>query len=151
MAGHFATDATFDQINKLYLWKGMYRDVKNYINACTICQQNIGQKQKIPMHPLSVGFPFDKVGIDLVGPLPKTRLGNRYIVVATDYLTKWPEAFTVPDHTVKTVAQILVTEIMCRHGCLQVILSDRGKEFLSEVMQEVYFMLDRILHIELNS
>jgi hypothetical protein len=52
-----------------------------------------------PLQPIPVGKPFSKIGIDIVGPLPLTDNGNKYIVVATDYMTKWPEARAIPQAT----------------------------------------------------
>ena len=54
-----------------------------------------------------------QVGIDLIGPLPKTARGNRFIVTLVDYFSKWPEAKAIPDKTAKSVALFLY-EMMCR-------------------------------------
>ena len=57
-----------------------------------MCQKE-GQKQKNErLHTIRVNQSFEKVGIDIIGPLSKTKNGNSYIVIAMDYLTKWPEA-----------------------------------------------------------
>src|ERR1043165_3214952 len=60
---------------------------------------------------------------------------NRYIIVATDYLTCWPEAKTVPDAGAKTLAKFIFEEIICRHGVPKMILSDNGKNFISETVR----------------
>ena len=57
--------------------------------------------------------------------LPLTEYGNRYVVVFQDYLTKWIEAFAVPNQTAETVAKILIEEIFCRHGAPEHLLSDQ--------------------------
>jgi hypothetical protein len=81
-----------------------------------------------------VGQAFDRLGIDIVGPLKPTTMGKRYIVVATDYYTKWPEARAIEKADVKTIAWFLYDEIICRHGCPREILSDRGAVFVSQVV-----------------
>ena len=53
------------------------------------------------------------VGIDLIGPLPKTERGNCYIITLVDYFSMWPEAEPVPDKTARTVAEFLYMTI-CR-------------------------------------
>lgn len=89
------------------------------------------------MVPIEVGEPFERIGIDCLGPLPQTYDGNRFIVVITDYFTKYVEAFSVPDIKAETIANILVECIVCRHGAPKVLMSDRGTNFLSEIIQNV--------------
>lgn len=69
--------------------------------------------------------------------LPPTVNGNRYVVVFVDYLTKWPEAFAVPDQKATTIARLLVEEVICLHGIPEQLLSDRGSNFLSSLIQEI--------------
>ena len=79
--------------------------------------------------------PFGKVGIDIVGPLPKTAENNQYIVIAMDYLTKWPEARAILDATAKLVVKFLYKDIICRHGCSQELVSDNESAFISQVVE----------------
>ena len=69
-----------------------------------------------------------------MGPLPITAKGNRYIIVATDYFTKWPEAEAVSEATGSRVAEFIYQVIICRHGCPKQLLSDRGTHFNNEVV-----------------
>ena len=64
------------------------------------------------------------MAVDVMGPLPVSDNGNKYVVVFVDYYTKWPEAFAVPDVTSDVIASLLVKEIICRHGVPQILLSD---------------------------
>jgi hypothetical protein len=54
-----------------------------------------------------------QVGIDLIGPLPKTKSGNRYIITLVDYFSKWPEAAALPNKKAESVASFLY-KIICR-------------------------------------
>ena len=74
--------------------------------------------------------------------LPITASGNRYIAVFMDYLTKWPEEFAIPDQKTETVVKLFVEQIVCRHSILEELLSDRGTNFLSNVIQEVCQLLN---------
>ncbi|KRX29740.1 Retrovirus-related Pol polyprotein from transposon, partial [Trichinella sp. T9] len=76
-----------------------------------------------------VGYPFQRVGMDLVGPLEETRNGNRYILVACDYFSKWPEAFTLTNAEARTVAAALVDGLFCRYGTPETLHSDQGRNF----------------------
>src|SRR5205807_941289 len=79
----------------------------------------------------------EMIGIDFVGPLEKTRRGNRYILVTTDYLTKWPEAKAMKDATATNVVKFIYEVIICRHGCPKIILSDRGTHFRNKLVEEL--------------
>jgi hypothetical protein len=125
-AGHFGINATYEKVRQRYFWPGMHNDVKQYVSTCAICQQKGKRIRHEPLHPLSVGKPFDRVGIDFIGPLPVTSKGNRYIVVATEYLTKWPEARAVAEATGESVASFFYEDIICRHGSPKELLSDQG-------------------------
>jgi hypothetical protein len=113
----------------------MYRDVQEYIKTCETCQKRLKGRRKEPLHPIQIGRAFERIGIDLVGPLPITTKTNRYIIVATDYLTRWPEAKAVPDAGANTLAQFIFEEIICRHGTPKIILSDQGRNFISETIR----------------
>ena len=93
------------------------------------------------LQPIPVGGPFHRVGVDAL-QLPLMEKGNRYVVVFMDYLTKWPEAFAVPDQKAETIARLLVKEIVCWHGIPEELLSDKGTNFLSSLLQEVCKLLE---------
>jgi transposase InsO family protein len=90
--------------------------------------------------------PFEMISIDFLGPLPLSQNGNKYILVISDYLTRWPEAFVTADMKATTVAKILVDEIICRHSAPQTILSDQGREFMAEIVKQTcdYFKANKI-------
>ena len=89
-----------------------------------------------PLTPIPVSGPFDRIGVDII-QFPRSKRGNQYAVVFVDYLTKWPEVFAVPDQSAATVAKLLVEEVVSRHGVPTEVLSDRGRAFLSGLMEEV--------------
>src|SRR5919109_4402181 len=146
LGGHLGVDIVFNKIRNLYYWPQMYEDIKAYIQACDSCQRRGRRRNKEPLQPIPVGDPFYQIGIDIVGPLPKTKQGNKYIVVATDYLTKWPEAKALTEATALQVANFIYDDIICRHGCPQLILSDRGTHFRNQLIEK---LLDkfRIKHL----
>ena len=77
------------------------------------------------------------MAVDVLGPFPPSSKGSRYIVVLSDYLTRWVEAFPVPSVEATVIARLLVDEIISRHWAPRVLLSDRGTNFLSRVVAEV--------------
>ena len=71
-----------------------------------------------------------------VGPLTETPRGNKYIITATDYFSKWPEAAPLPDKTAVGVADFLFS-LFCRHGWPERIISDQGREFVNAVSRYI--------------
>jgi hypothetical protein len=133
-AGHFGIKATIDKTRQRYFWPTMGIDIKNYVESCDACQRQGKPVRTEEMRPIKVGQAFDRLGIDIVGPLKLTSTKKRYIIVATDYFTKWPEARAIEKADAVTVAWFLYEEIICRHGCPREILSDRGAVFVSQVV-----------------
>ena len=115
----------------------MYGNTKEYVKFCDNCQRRGQKGGKSYLNPIEVGEPFERIGIDFVGPLEKTRRRNRYILVVTDYLTKWPEAKAMKDATATNVVKFIYEVIICRHRCPKIILSDRGIHFRNKLVEEL--------------
>jgi len=137
LAGHFSLDETYRRIKIRYYWPQMYADARKYVQTCDECQRRGKNKRNEPLHPIKVGQPFDRLGMDIVGPLPKTIRGNMYIVVATEYLTKWPEARAIPNAKASSVISFFYEDIICRHGCPKELLTDRGTHFVNEMLDSL--------------
>src|SRR5438045_3435471 len=133
--GHFGVDTTYNKIADRYYWKGMYDDIKKYVKSCDTCQRRGQKGGKSYLNPIEVGEPFKRIGIDFVGPLEKTKRRNRYILVVTNYLTKWPEARAMKEATVENVVKFIYKGIICKHGCPKIILSDRGTHFRNKLVE----------------
>ena len=71
------------------------------MKRCDICARRKPPiwTKRVPMQLTGAGYPMERIATDILGPLPETRTGNRYILVIGDYFTKWPEAFAIPDQT----------------------------------------------------
>ena len=94
--------------------------------------------------------PWQRMSMDLLGPLPKTKAGNTYLLVCNDNFTRWVEAFAISDIKMPNIANILLTRIICRYGCPEEILTDQGSNFLSTTAQLLYQAL-RIKKINTSS
>ena len=102
--------------------------IHDWCRNCDLCAQKRGPQKKIkaPMRKYIVGSPMERIALDVLGPLPLTESGNKYIVVIADYFTKWVEALPIPDQEATTIAELL---IICRFGVPQQIHSNQGKNF----------------------
>ena len=106
-SGHFAVKGLYEKLVRRYWWKGMYSDVYKFCKSCLTCAayRGGGRRLRPTLMSLPVGGPFERVGVDLM-EMPQTTLGNRYVIVFLDYLTKWVEAYPLADQTSETIARV---------------------------------------------
>lgn len=137
---HLGFYKTWKKIEMRYYWPRMKKDIANYVRSCHKCQQ-----RKIPRHKKFgtmqfIEVPkqaFERVQIDVMGPFTTSSKGNKYVVTAIDYLTKWIEARAIKESTTENIAKFTVEQIICRHGCPKIIHTDRGTTFTSSLFQEI--------------
>ena len=142
--GHLGVHKTYEKVRERYYWRGLFADVQHWCISCVHCAMKKSPKNrpKTPLLPIPVEGPFNMIGVDAVDPFSVTKSGNRYLIVYTDYLTKWPECFAVPTIDAPVVADLLVNEIIRRHGAPHKLLSDRGTNFRSKLIHEVCLLVN---------
>ena len=137
--GHFAGDRTARKaLMAGYWWPTMFSDAHQFVRRCDACQR-IGRPTGIstmPLVPILAQAPFDKWGIDFVGPIaPASRYGQKcYILVATDYVTKWAEAIATKTDNANIVATFLYENIITQFGCPKELVSDHGIHFINNTI-----------------
>src|SRR6266540_2105388 len=136
-AGHARVNKIFQVVQQCYYWPQMFEDIRNYVKTYDDCQRRGGLKKNNIIHPISAKAPFQRIGIDIVRLLTITRRGNRYIVTAMDYFTKWPIAKALKEATAKAVSKFIYQKIICEHGCPEVLQSDRGTHFVNKVIEDL--------------
>ena len=144
LGGHLGIQKTLDRVMSSFYWPCLQSEVNLFCRSCDLCQKTT-PKGRVPHVPLNkmplIDTPFQRVAIDLVGPFsPITERRNRYILTMVDYATRYPEAIALPSIDTECVAEGLI-EIFSRVGVPCEILSDRGSQFMSQVMQEVNRLL----------
>ncbi|MCO5549113.1 hypothetical protein L7F22_002579 [Adiantum nelumboides] len=134
--GHFAQEITSRKIlHTGFVWPSLHRDVQHWCKACKACQQAGDCKLSYgPRFPIFAYGPFEKRGIDAIGPLPRTSTGKQYILTATDYMTRWAEATSVARITAADVSKFVLDYICSRFGTPLEILSDRGSGFRADLL-----------------
>ena len=142
LAGHLGRDKTAGRILQRFYWPTLYRDVAEFCRSCGACQKTAQNRGKpAPLIPLPIiDVPFQRIAMDIVGPLPMSRSGKRYVLVVCDYATRYPEAIAL--HTIDAghIAEELM-KLFARVGVPEEILTDQGSNFTSKLLVELYRML----------
>src|SRR3978361_427153 len=116
LSGHLGLKKTYSKISEKYFWFGMYSEVREWVRVCKQCGAKKGLPNLhlgIPHSHIHASSPFEVMGADILGPLPTTKQGNRYILVFTDHFSKWIEVFPLKETSVKTIAKYYVENIIC--------------------------------------
>nr|GFA48137.1 reverse transcriptase domain-containing protein [Tanacetum cinerariifolium] len=107
--GHYVANYTTKKVFDLgFYWPTIYKDAFELVKCCDSCQRQgkISQKDEMPQNSIQVCEDFDVWGIDFMGPFPSSK-GNKYILVAVDYLSKWVEAKALPTNDARVVVKFL--------------------------------------------
>ena len=104
LLGHASQKCLYGYLKIKFYWKNMDTDVQNIVAGCGLCKQATMKQDQYPRLPTGApNKPFDKVAIDLVGPLRKSYMGNVYILTMIDLFSGWPEAVGMPYKKAETV------------------------------------------------
>ena len=136
--GHLGREKLIAKLRERYYWYGMFTDAENYCRDCIDCQRRKAANPTpiAPIHPIQVESAFDMVSMDICGPYPTSDAGNKYVLVVTEYVTKWVECYSIPNQEAATVAERF-EDFMSRHGTPKTLLTDQGRNFESQLMLEV--------------
>ncbi|GFO32953.1 gypsy retrotransposon integrase-like protein 1 [Plakobranchus ocellatus] len=144
LSGHSGFRKTLSAIRDYFSWPGVCSDVKNYTTSCHLCQikSRTGRDRPAPFQQVPiVGEPFERVVIDLVGPLPVSNDKYEYLLTLVDVSTRWAEAVPLRRITAKDVAEALFS-IFTRLGFPKEIQSDRGQQFMTNLLAEFNSLCD---------
>ncbi|GJR59925.1 reverse transcriptase domain-containing protein [Tanacetum coccineum] len=136
--GHYGANFTAKKIfDAGFYWPTIYKDAYEFVKTCDACQRQgkISQRDEMPQNVIQVCEIFDLWGIDFMGPFPSSR-GNKYILVAVDYLSKWVEAKALPTNDARVVVKFLKS-LFSRFGAPRAIISDRGTHFCNDKFDRV--------------
>ena len=137
---HFGIAKVYDKISNKYFWQGMYRDTKFFINSCPSCgtRKLLTTKNKAPLIPFPAYEPWQKVCLDLHGPMPASRSnGHKFILCVIDSFTKYAIIKSTLGIDAHTIAKIVFEEVITRFGAPRTFLSDRGGQFTSEIFKKL--------------
>lgn len=144
---HLGHKKTWIKLSNRFYWPNSYSEVKNYVESCEVCAKiKSPPPNRAELKPITdFSKPFDMVAVDIL-ELSTTSSGNKYVVVFTDYLTKWVEAFPLRNMTSDSIAKVFINEIISRHSAPSKLLSDQGRNFLSDLIKSIcnYFKINKV-------
>lgn len=144
MAGHLGGKKTRNRIWVEFYWPEMCPEIRRYVASCDACQKTVtkGSVRRVPLEKMPlIDVPFKQIAVDLIGPIiPPSDRGHRFVLVTVDYATRYPEATPLRVIDTPHVAEAL-WEMWTRVGVPEKVLSDRGSQFTSAMMKDVYKLL----------
>lgn len=135
---HPGVAETSTLISERFYWRRMSRDIQDYIKNCIVCSVT-KTHQRAPNAPLrsrTPKYPFQMLSLDILGPYPLTRRKNRYIIFCEDVFSKWVEAQAYYEAKTPQLCQFLTDSVFSRYGVPEVIVTDQGRQFCSNKMDE---------------
>ncbi|GJR19587.1 reverse transcriptase domain-containing protein [Tanacetum coccineum] len=135
--GHHSASVTGRKVYEAgFYWPSIFRDAKDYVMKCDACQKsrNISSQNEMPQNNIQVCEVFDVWGLDFMGPFPDSR-GNKYILVAVDYVSKWVEAQALPTNDARVVVKFL-KGLFARFGVPKALISDRETHFCNSQLEK---------------
>lgn len=136
LAVHLERYKTYKRLQALAYWPKISLDVTKYVKCCQTCQVQKPENQRHPgkLQQTMVRRPWDMLGVDIMGPFPRSSAGNVYLFL--DYYSRWVELFTLRRATAESVSQVLNREILTCWGVPNYILSRQDSQFVSSVFAE---------------
>lgn len=141
--GHLGVKRTIARLRRRFYWIHYKQVIADFCKQCVVCQKRNSptKRHKAPMKQHLSGAPFERIALDILGPLPESYRGNKYILVVSDYFTKWVESYGIPNQEAITVTEVLVREFISRYGVPLQIHSDQGTQFESTLFQTLCMYL----------
>lgn len=135
---HRGKAATAELLGQCVWWKGWHKDVDLWCKTCILCQRSNPTrfKRQGQLKPAQTERVFERVSIDITGPLQKSRRGNRYVFAACDSVSKFLITAAIPNMSARTIVDTLRDKVISPFGLCESLLSDRGKCFVSKTMKE---------------
>ncbi len=131
--GHFGEQRTLAEICQRHFWNNQTECVKTIVKTCQQCQlvksEGSIRSRDERLKSIPICDLFHRIALDTTGPLPETKAGNKYILVAIDHYSKWCEAKAVADHGAKTAARFLEDDLIYRYRVPKFVLTNNGGEW----------------------
>ncbi len=136
---HPSSSRLYGLLCKRFYWLNMHQDCVNWTSACETCQKH---KLTRPishglLFPIISNGPMEKMNMDIKGPYKVSKNGYKYVLVAVDQFTSWPEAMPLKGIAANEVALSFFKLVISRHGCPEVLITDRGSQLVGKIMSYI--------------
>jgi hypothetical protein len=130
-AGHFGEKRTIQLLLTQFYWYGLYRDVYEQVKSCDLCRRvnlafNARSTELQPLPVMALGYRW---GVDLCGEFLPTKLGNKWVMICIEHLSKWLEVIALPEKTALHTARAFLSHVLSRFSAMAVVCTDQGTEF----------------------
>ncbi|CAG2256181.1 Retrovirus-related Pol polyprotein from transposon gypsy,Retrovirus-related Pol polyprotein from transposon opus,Retrovirus-related Pol polyprotein from transposon 297,Retrovirus-related Pol polyprotein from transposon 412,Retrovirus-related Pol polyprotein from transposon 17.6 [Mytilus edulis] len=144
---HLGIERVYHALSLKYCWPKMHQSIENYIRSCDRCQRikRDTKGKKPPLNPLPVDTTFERWHMDFL-KLSKTNEGYSYVLLLVDSFSKWSEAFPMKTQEASEVAKVLFREIISRYGAMKCLVTDLGRNFVSNLVNALCEMLNITRH-----
>jgi len=139
LSGHMGQSKTLAKVKHFVMWYGMSTDCKLFVRACSTCNKNKKTKDKprARLGQYHAGIPLERVHMDILGPLPISKRGNKYVLMVIDQFTKWLECYPIPNQGAEIVAKTLVDNFISRFGCPLELHTDQGRNMDGNMIRQL--------------
>lgn len=137
-SGHLSAERTLLRARKICYWPYMSNDIQKFCAECVSCQlcSSTTHHERAPLQSINAERPFQRIAADIT-ELPVTTLGNRYVLVVMDYFTRFVNLYPLKDQRATTVAQCIFEDYIKQHGVPEVIHTDQGRQFESDLIKHL--------------
>lgn len=135
LASHGGVFKTTSRLKELYYWPQLTQDVKRYVRNCNICAQQKAPNYSRPGlmgQPKRANFPWQYISVDILGPLPRSKSGCCYLLVVSDYFSKYCLLHPMKKATTSTIAKFIENQVFLVFGAPQIVMTDNGSQFVSK-------------------
>ncbi|KAG1697111.1 hypothetical protein DVH05_028627 [Phytophthora capsici] len=142
-SGHLRGPHTYGRVAHLYWWPKLQREVNRWIRGCPECGSRKARPREVipPLRSIGGGDVGDRWALDVAGPFPVASGGERYVVAALEYVTRYAVACCVSQHTAEDIAKFLMEEVVLKFGVFRELLTDGAPEMTGNVIDELVNML----------
>ncbi|CAC5385634.1 unnamed protein product [Mytilus coruscus] len=144
---HLGIERVYHALSLKYFWPKMHQSIENYIRSCDRCQRikRDTKGKKPPLNPLPVDTTFERWHMDFL-KLSKTNEGYSYVLLLVDSFSKWSEAFPMKTQEALRLQSFLFREIISRYGAMKCLVTDLGRNFVSNLVNALCQMLNITRH-----
>ena len=142
-SGHLGEEKTMSRLRERFYWPGQWNAVQDWCRTCAVCatRKTKAPKARAPLQTITASYPMQIIAMDILGPLPESESGNKYVLVIGDYFTRWMEAYPIHNQEAVAVARKLTNEWFFRFSLPEQLHTDQGKQFESELIAEICRLL----------